>query len=191
MKPDSEKLSKRQRAIKIIIAYPFVLLLIAIVINMFMWNVKPYEVSLPSIESIRALIIAAVLLIINHSWLMTVTELTRVRHKMYSTPEEWSANEMQPEDAPVEGVRELKRCHDTHLNNTENIIYFILLCSIFIFGTPSILATEILIIGYAVSRVGYTYSFLSGKDGVRGIFMSLSLIAMYSMLCYLVMSLFI
>lgn len=84
---------------------------------------------------------------------------------------------------------ELKRHHDTHLNNTENIIYYILLCLVFVFITPPVMTAEVLIIGYAVSRLGYTYSFLSGKDSVRGLFMTLSLLAMYSIGCYLVISL--
>jgi hypothetical protein len=37
--------------------------------------------------------------------------------------------------------------------------------------------------------LGYTYSYLAGKDGARGLFMSLSLLAMYGIASYLVMSL--
>jgi len=86
---------------KIIIAYPFALLLIAIVMNILVFEIKSYAISLPSIEYIRALVIASVLLIINHAWLMTSTEITRLRYKMFSTPEEWAANGTNQEDAPV------------------------------------------------------------------------------------------
>jgi len=178
-----------QRILKIVVGYPFALLIIAIALNIFVWGVKPLIISLPTIEFIRALIIATALLIINHSWLMTATEIVRSRYKVFSTPEEWATNKVKLEDASEEGIRELKRCHDTHLNNTENIIYYVLLCIIFILCSPPTLVADILIIGYAASRIGYTYSFLYGKDGARGLFMSLSLLAMYCMACYLVIGL--
>lgn len=174
---------------RVIIAYPFVILVVAIVLNVFVIGVNPYVVAIPSIEYIRAIVIAAVLLIINHTWLMTTTELTRLRYKMFSTPEEWAASGTRPEESPKEGIYELKRQHDTHLNNTENVIYYILLCLAFILVSPPVIAAQVLIIGYAVSRLIYTYSFLTGKDGMRGIFMTLSLLAMYSMACYLVIGL--
>ncbi len=176
---------------KIVVAYPFGILLVAILLNIFVFGVNPFVILMPSVEYIRAVVIATVLLIINHTWLMTSTELTRLRYNMFSTPEEWAENGRSPEDISREGIYELKRHHDTHLNNTENIIYFILLCLAFVFVAPPVLAAEVLIIGYAVSRLGYTYSFLSGKDGVRGLFMTLSLLSMYSMAIYLVMSLII
>jgi len=186
---EEDETKRYQRILKIVVGYPFVLLFIAIALNIFAWEVKPLTISLPTIEYLRPLIIATVLLIINHSWLMTATEIVRSRYKVFSTPEEWITNKAKLEDAPAEGIRELKRCHDTHLNSTENIIYYILLCLIFILCSPPVLAAEILIIGYAISRIGYTYSFLYGKDGTRGLFMTLSLLAMYSMACYLVIAL--
>jgi len=187
IKEDERK--RNQRILKIVIGYPFALLIIAIALNIFVWDVKPLTISLPTIEYMRPLIIATVLLIINHTWLMTATEIVRSRYKVFSTPEEWTTNKVKLEDTPEEGIRELKRCHDTHLNNTENIIYYVFLCLIFMLCSPPVLIAEILIIGYAASRIGYTYSFLYGKDGARGLFMSLSLLAMYSMACYLAISL--
>ena len=191
MNSDSNENKKQQTAVKIVIAYPFVIFLIAITLNVFVFNVNHFVISVPSMEYIRALVIASILLIINHTWLMTSTELTRARFKMFSTPEEWAASGRTPDEAPVEGVIELKRHHDTHLNNTENIVYYTLLCFAFIFVSPPVIAAEIFIIGYAASRLGYTYSFLSGKDGARGLFMTLSLLAMYGIASYLLISLFI
>ena len=120
---------------------------------------------------------------------MTTTELTRVRFNMYSTPEEWAASGTSREDPPEEGLRELDRRHNTHRNTTENTVYFVLLSLVFALVSPPTAAVQAWIIGFAVARLGYTYSYLAGKDAARGLFMSLSLMAMYGMASYLVMSL--
>ena len=120
---------------------------------------------------------------------MTATELTRVSFKMYTTPEEWAASGTRPQDAPVEGLRELERHHNTHRNTTENTIYYVLLALTFVVVSPAPFAAQAWLIGFAVARLGYTYSYLRGKDGARGVFMSLSLLAMYGMASYLLVSL--
>ena len=120
---------------------------------------------------------------------MTATELTRVRFKMYSTPEEWAASGTSREGAPEEGVLELERHHNTHRNTTENTTYYILLALVFVFVSPTTVAAQVWLVGFAFARLGYTYSYLAGKDDARGLFMSLSLLAMYGMASYLVMSL--
>ncbi len=173
----------------IVKVYPLGVLAIGVVLNLFVFGVTTVAVALPSTESIRALIIAAVLLVVNHTWLMTTTELTRLRFKMFSTPEEWAASGNSRHDAPDEGLRELERRHNTHRNTTENTIYFILLVLVFVSVSPTTLAAQTWIIGYAVARLGYTYSYLAGNDRARGAFMSLSLFAMYGVARYLVMSL--
>ncbi len=173
----------------IVKVYPLGVLAIGVVLNLFVFGVNSVAVALPSTVSIRALIIAAVLLVINHTWLMTTTELTRLRFKMYSTPEEWAASGTSRHDAPDEGLRELERRHNTHRNTTENTIYFILLVLVFVSVSPTTLAAQTWIVGYAVARLGYTYSYLAGNDKARGAFMSFSLLAMYGVASYLVMSL--
>jgi len=112
-------------------------LLISVVLNLFVFGVDPLVVALPSIENIYALVAAAVLLVINHTWLMTSTELVRVRFRMFSTPEEWEASGASPQDTPEAGVRELERRHNAHRNTTENTIYFILIALIFILVSPA------------------------------------------------------
>ena len=188
---NTDEKKRQSRTMALVLAYPVGVLLIGVALNYFVFGVNPYVVALPSIEVIRALVIAAVLLIVNHTWIMTATESTRVRFKMYSTPEEWAASGTSREDAPEEGLRELKRHHNTHRNTTENTIYFILVALGFVFASPTTLAAQIWLIGFAVARLGYTYSYLAGKDDARGVFMSLSLLAMYGMASYLVMSLII
>ena len=174
----------------ILLAYPIVLLLISFSLNIFLFEIKPYVIALPSTEHIKAFVIAAVLLTINHTWIMTATEVIRAKFKIHSTPEEWKKSGGSENKVLDEGVRELKRCHDTHLNTSENLVYFALLGLPFIFVSPSNLVATVWLVGYAIARLGYTYSFLYGKDGARGLFMSLSLLAMYGLASYLVACLF-
>ncbi len=189
MTNSTDEKNRQRRTMAIVKIYPLGLLLIGVVLNLFVFGVNPSAVALPSAECITALAIAAVLLVINHTWIMTSTELTRVRFKMYSTPEEWAASGTSRRDAPEEGLRELERRHNTHRNTTENTIYFILLAMVFVLVSPTNIAAQAWIVGFAVARLGYTYSYLSGKDNARGLFMTLSLLAMYGMASYLVMSL--
>ncbi len=181
--------NRKQRTKAIVMAYPLGVLAIAVILNLFVFEVKPALVALPSTELIFPMVVAAVLLVINHTWLMTTTELTRVRFNLYATPEEWAASGTSREDAPEEGSRELERRHNVHRNTTENAIYFILLAFVFFLVSPTTLATQVWIIGFAVARLGYTYSYLAGRDNARGLFMTLSLLAMYGIASYLAMSL--
>jgi uncharacterized MAPEG superfamily protein len=181
----------QQRTILIVKAYPLGVLVIGVALNLFVFGVQPITVSLPSTESIRALVIAAVLLVINHTWLMTTTELTRVRFKMFATPEEWAASGTSQRDAPEEGLRELERRLNAHRNTTENTIYFVFLAIALVLASPPVLATHVWFIGYAVARLGYTLGYLSGNGNARGLFMSLSLLAMYGIASYLAMSLIV
>jgi len=174
-----------------ILLYPVVLLIVCILLNLFVFFVNPVVIALPSIASIRALAIAAILLMINHTWLMTATELTRVKFKMFATPEEWIASKTNRKDVSEEGKYELERHHNTHRNTTENTIYYILLSLIFVFISPSTMATQIWLIGFPVARLGYTYSYLKGNDNLRGAFMSLCLLSLFGMASYLFLSLFL
>ncbi len=168
--------------------YPLGVLLVSVLLNYFAFGVNPVVVALPSVESIVALVVSAALLIINHTWLMTTTELTRARFGMHSTPEEWEASGTSPRDAPEEGLRELDRRHNAHRNTTENTVYFAFLAGILVLVSPPTLAAQAWIIGFAVARLGYTYSYLAGNVNLRGLFMSLSLLAMYGMASFLAMS---
>lgn len=170
-------------------AYPVGVLVTAIVLNLFVFGISPAVVSLPSADNILSLLVASVLLVVNHTWLMTTTELTRGRFDMYATPEEWAASGTSREDAPELGLCELERRHNAHRNTTENAIYFILFSFIFVLVSPAALAAQVWLIGFAVARLGYTYSYLVGRNNARGLFMSLSLMAMYGIGSYVAMSL--
>ena len=154
-------LDKRTRkGMTIIIAYPIVVCLVSLALNTFVFDAQSMVVALPSTESIQALIVAAVLLTINHTWLMTATELTRARYKLFATPEEWSASGTKAQDASPDGLRELARHHNAHRNATENTACFI-----------------------------HAYGYLSRSDNTRGLFMTVGLLAMYGLGSHLVLGL--
>lgn len=189
MTSNADEKRRERRMMTIVIGYPLGVLVISAALNFFVFGVNPFVVALPSTWCIRALVIAGVLLALNHTWIMTATELTRVRFKMHSTPEEWTSSGKSPEDAPKEGIRELERNHNAHRNTTENTVYFTLLAFAFVFASPSTVAAQAWLIGFGVARLGYTYSYLAGMSGARGLFMTLGLLAMYGMASYVVISL--
>ena len=186
---NTEEMKRQKRTMSIVVIYRIVVILLSVALNIFVFEVHPFVVTLPSNELFQTLIIATVLLVLNHTWLMTATELTRARFKMYSTPEEWLASGTNREDATKKGISELERHHSTHQNTTENVVYYVLLAFIFVFSSPPIIVATVWLVGFAVARLGYTYSYLYGKDNARGLFMSLSLLAMYGLASYLVISL--
>ena len=188
---NTEEMKRQKRTMSIVVIYRIVVILLSVALNIFVFEVHPFVVTLPSNELFQTLIIATVLLVLNHTWLMTATELTRVRFKMYSTPEEWLASGTNRGDATKKGISELERHHSTHQNTKENVVYYVLLALIFVFSSPPIIVATVWLVGFAVARLGYTYSYLYGKDNARGLFMSLSLLAVYGLASYLVMSLII
>ena len=174
----------------VVTVYPVGVLLVSLALNVFVLGVNPCVVALPSIWCIRALVVAAVLLVVNHTWLMTATELTRGRFEMHATPEEWAASGASPENAPQKGVVELERHHNAHRNTTENTVYSALLAFVFALVSPTTAAVQAWVVGFGVARLGYTYSYLEGRDGARGLFMTLGLLSIYGMASYLALSLF-
>jgi uncharacterized membrane protein YecN with MAPEG domain len=175
----------------IILMYPIVLLLISLATNSFVFGVHAPILALPSPEIIPALIVAAALLLFNHTWLMTSTELTRLKYDMSATPEEWTERGTKAEDVSAEGVSELQRRHNAHRNLTENTVYFVLLAAVFCLTSPATLAAQVWMLGFSVARLGHTYGFLRGQSGVRGLFMSVSLISLYGMASYPIVGLFL
>ena len=94
---ENTKEPKRKNRMKMIVkAYPFGVLLVSVLLNLFAFRVSPLAVALPTKECIYSVIISAVLLVINHTWLMTTTELARLRFNMYATPEEWAKSGKSP-----------------------------------------------------------------------------------------------
>jgi len=189
MKTTNEKDNKKARYRFFVTAYPVVLVLMSIGINFFMSDFKPVVISLPSKDIVTIVTIAIGLLVLNHAWIMTATELVRVNHDLRATTEEWEESGLKEEDASKAGLKALERCHNMHRNTTENTVYFALLLFVFICTSPQIHVASVWCIGFAVARLGYTYAYLKKKTGLRGIGMSLSLLSMFGMLSYLCMAL--
>ncbi len=179
----------KKRTATLVTAYPFALVAIAIILNVFVFGLRPIDVALPSNDAVITLTISAALLVVNHTWLMTTTELTRVKFGMSATPEEWAVSGKNRDNTPKLGLDELERRHNTHRNTTENVVYFALLAPVFVLVSPPTLAVQVWVIGFGVGRLGYTYSYLTGSTGPRGLFMSLGLLSMYGMASYPLMSL--
>lgn len=174
----------------IILAYPAVLIVVASVMNLLWLGIGPLVISLPSEAMMAALVLAAVLLLANHTWLMTSTELTRMRTGTFATPEEWAASGKRAEDTAPDARAEVDRRHSAHRNATENSVIFAVLAAIFAVVSPPDPAAYVWISGFALGRLGYTFAYLTGRDGLRGICMSLSLIPLYGMAGYLLIGLF-
>jgi len=184
----ANKAQRNRKFTLIILAYPITLILISIAVNLFGFGVTPAIIALPSTQVVFALVVTAVLLVLNHTWLMTTTELIRLNFNMYATPEEWDENGAKREQVSQEGWRELERRHNAHRNATENAVYFVFLALVTSVISPTIVAVQAWMIGFAVARLGYTYCYLKGMSGARGIFMSLTLLGVYGLASHIVIS---
>ncbi|MGH1412099.1 MAG: MAPEG family protein [Pelagimonas sp.] len=182
--------ARKKKFRTIIIVYPFALIGIAAIINTIAFGVTPISPALPSESVVTAAIISAVILLATHSWLMTRTELTRLRYDLYSTPEEWAARGRDPKKASQFGLSELARHHNAHRNMTENTVHFAVLAGLLSIVSPSQWAAELWFLGFALGRLAHGFCFVTGNDGARGIAMSVSLMSLYGMATYLLLALF-
>lgn len=181
--------ARKRKFTLIILFYPVVLIAISLCLNVFWFGITTLHVALPSPTIISAVLISGFLLTLNHTWLMTATELTRLNHGIYASPEEWIEKAARKSDVSEHGWIELERHHNAHRNATENTVVFMFLMFTFSLISPASLAAQVWIIGFGVARLGYTYCALRGKSDLRGLFMSLSLAALYGLAGYMLLSL--
>ena len=153
----------------IVILYPVALATIAVVLNLIVWGVSPMAVSLPSHGGMAAAVITAVVLVVNHSWIMTKTELTRIDYNIAVTPEEAAGARALLEDRGSEATRALGRVHNTHRNSTENTVLFALLLPLFLVSSPTDMAVWVWCLSFGLGRLGHTYGYLTAHTGLRGI----------------------
>ncbi len=163
----------------IVLLYPLGLIVLATVLNIFVLGVVEGTPALPSPQVFSALVAAILVLLGCHVWLMTSIELVRGRFRLFATPEEWVRSGFDRALAPAEGLSELERRHNAHRNLTENVVYFACLAPLFAIASPPVLAAQIWFLGFAVGRLGHTASYLAGWDGLRGLFMSIGLLALF------------
>ncbi|WP_428642149.1 MAPEG family protein [Roseibium sp.] len=183
--------TRKKKFHRIILAYPFVLAIIALAANSLVFGVFPVSASLPAQPVILALIASLLLLLANHTWLMTSTELTRLKYGLHATPEEWDASASNRSDVSDEGIRELERRHNAHANATENTVHFALLAFLFSIVSPPPAAAITWLVGFSLGRLGHTWSYLAGMDNARGLFMSISLTSLYGLAGYLAIAAFL
>ncbi|WP_434361075.1 MAPEG family protein [Parasalinivibrio latis] len=188
---NNEKTFERGNALKVIVGYPFGVLLISVLLNIFVFGVDPFIAALPVKPVFVAASLAAVMLAVNHSVLMTTTELVRARYGLHATPEEWAASDDNPESVSSYGIQELARNHNTHRNATENTVIFAVIAPLFLLSSPPLLAAVFWFLGFGIGRLGHTYGFLKGRDGIRGLFMTVNLLSLYGMASYLLFSFFV
>ncbi len=184
----TQEKSRKKKFTRIILGYPFALATVAVAANVMIFGVNPVTVSPPSTSIVGALVVSALLLLLNHTWLMTSTELTRLKYNMHATPEEWEASEHRLCDVPDQGFQEIERHHNAHANATENTVHFVFLALLISVISPTTLAAQVWIIGFAVGRLAHAFFYLTGKDGARGIAMSISLVSLYGLASYLAVS---
>ncbi|MBG6206101.1 putative membrane protein YecN with MAPEG domain [Labrenzia sp. EL_126] len=185
------QVDNKKRIALVIKAYPVALILISLALNLAVFGIATTSIALPSHEILVSLVIAGLMLVLNHTWLMTSTELTRLKFNIRATPEEWKTSGFTREDVTQDGFAELERHHNAHRNATENTTLFVLLAFVFSLVSPPAMAAGFWLIGFALGRLGHTLSFLTGRSGARGLFMSLSLLSLYGMAGYLAISLLI
>ena len=178
---------RKVRIRRLVLGYPLALIAAATLANYLLLGVAPLTVALPSPAVITALAICGTLLLLNHTWLMTSTELTRLNHDLSATPEEWRNSGRSRANASRQGEEELERRHNAHRNTTENVVYFAILALPFAFASPPPLTALVWIISFGAARLGYTYCYLTANTAGRGVFMSASLLALYGMAGYLVL----
>ena len=167
----TEDAKKRRKAVRLVTAYPVALVVIAVIVNVLALKVNPMAVALPSPNAIVALAISGALLLINHTWLMTATELTRVRFNLSATPEEWAESGRSERDAPEQGLEELRRHHNAHRNTTENTVYYVFLAVTLALTSPTDLAVQVWGIVFGLARLGYTFSYLKRENrGTRHLY---------------------
>ncbi|GHE89549.1 hypothetical protein GCM10016455_07290 [Aliiroseovarius zhejiangensis] len=115
----SDSAARIRKLTRIIVVYPIGLIVISMVVNLVL-GVEPLTVALPSVGVMAALVVANALLLLNHTWLMTWSELTRLHHGIYASPKEYAEANARKEDVPALGWRALERHHNAHRNATEN-----------------------------------------------------------------------
>lgn len=177
------------KAARMVIVYPFALIVIGMLVNALVFGFSPIVVALPDELAIMGVVIAAILLLANHSWLMTSTELTRIKHGLSTTPEEWAERGAEKSDISQDGWDALERRHNAHRNTTENTIYFAMLSGVMLMVTAPAYLVVLWSVCFGVSRLGYSYSYFTANTDMRGIFMSLTLLSVYAMAGYLFVAL--
>lgn len=164
-----------------IVGYPIVVALIALALSLYVLPTLVSGTSWPENTVLIAIALATGLLIVNHSWIITATELARLKHGIYVVPEEIPSEKQATYAPSSEGQADVARCHNIHRNTTENVVYIFPLAIAIWLAAPQLTESAIWIVTFAVARLGYTYSYLRANTALRSVCMTASLLAMFGL----------
>lgn len=111
-------------------------------------------------------VVAATLMILkaaSMSWL-TVVRMTQAKGG-YRSPEDLKKTPLNPEPDPkqLEPHPEVERARRIHLNDLENIPFFLAAGFLFILTEPSLLLARVLLYGYVVTRLLHFVAYFTAR----------------------------
>ena len=111
-------------------------------------------------------VIAATLMILKAlcmSWL-TVARMVQVKGG-YRSPEDLRKTPLNPEPSPgqLEPDERVERIRRIHLNDLENLPFFLAAGFLYVLTEPALLAAQLLLYGYVVSRLLHFAAYLSAQ----------------------------
>lgn len=111
-------------------------------------------------------VIAAAIMIIKvkaMSWL-TVARMMRVKGG-FRSPEDVKKSPLNPAPAPVqlEKNESVERIRRIHMNDLENVPFFLVAGLLFILTEPSLLLAQVLLYGYVVTRLLHFVAYLTAQ----------------------------
>jgi uncharacterized MAPEG superfamily protein len=127
--------------------------------------------------NVRTLIQVDVLLVV---WLMTMgnyTALTRLRRKVYATPEDYAFKRVAPSGSPDDAVERSRRLHQNHL---ENVAPFLVLSLLYTLTRPAHDTLAWLLWGFLGARVLYTVFYLRAMQPYRTIAFAIGALIMFA-----------
>lgn len=133
-------------------------------------------------------VIAATLMIIKmmgQGWI-TVWRMMKVGGG-FLNPEDEAAGMVNPKPRPGQLDEDdyVKRSRRMHRNDTENIPPFLVAGLLFSLTQPPLLVAQVLLYGYAASRLGHFWAYLTAKSHeVRATFFSISSLIVIGMAVY-------
>jgi uncharacterized MAPEG superfamily protein len=116
--------------------------------------------------NVRTLIQVDVLLILLLMTMGNYTSLTRLRRKVYATPEDYEINRVVPSASPDAAVERSRRMHQNHL---ENVAPFLVLSLLYTLTRPEHGTLAWLLWGFLAARVLYTVFYVRAMQPYRTI----------------------
>jgi uncharacterized MAPEG superfamily protein len=116
--------------------------------------------------NVRTLIQVDVLLILLLMTMGNYTSLTRIRRKVYATPEDYEINRVAPSASPDASVERSRRMHQNHL---ENVAPFLVLSLLYTLTRPPHGTLAWLLWGFLGARVLYTVFYVRAMQPFRTI----------------------